>query len=282
MIPTGPESPTTQPRACNGLNAYGWNMSRWKTLPTSLDEQAQKLVIQLRWLKDRSGLSLLSHQSKTGYSRSSWERYLNGTALLPREAVEAFLARVSGVDATKIVVVHEMAAEAWLPSPAPVAGAAVGPTVSEPRVLIGVGTAVVVGALLAGLLVIAPWEDGCASGESPKGSGNAPSSAAAFIYHPGKTCPCPLEPHKGQLYAGHSTARTRCSGRVRRAGTSWRCSACCSTTGLMPAARTGSTARTPREPSSSCRRRPACTPMVWWESTRGRSCGSDRLHATGL
>ncbi|MEU0039644.1 peptidoglycan-binding domain-containing protein [Streptomyces sp. NPDC006333] len=138
---------------------------------------------------------------------------LNGKALLPREAVEAFLARVSGVDATKIVVVHEMAAEAWLPSPAPVAGAAVGPTVSEPRVLIGAGTAVVVGALLAGLLVIAPWEDGCASGESPKGSGNAPSSAAAFIYHPGKTYPCPLEPHKGQLYAGHSTARIKVLGQ---------------------------------------------------------------------
>ncbi|MGW0801356.1 helix-turn-helix domain-containing protein, partial [Streptomyces sp. NPDC002692] len=52
-------------------------MSRWKALPTSLDERAQRLVIQLRWLKDRSGLSLTSLQSKTGYSRSSWERYLN-------------------------------------------------------------------------------------------------------------------------------------------------------------------------------------------------------------
>ncbi|MFJ4931664.1 peptidoglycan-binding protein [Streptomyces sp. NPDC088736] len=192
-------------------------MSRWKALPTSLDERAQKLVIQLRWMKDRSGLSLLSLQSKTGYSRSSWERYLNGKALPPREAVEA-LARVSGVDATRILVLHEVAAEAWQPSPAPVAGAAVEPTVSEPRrirraVLIGAGTAVVVGALLAGLLVIAPWEDGSTSGGSTKGSANAPASAAAFVYHPGKTYPCTLERHKGQLYAGHSTAHIKVLGQ---------------------------------------------------------------------
>ncbi|WP_368857606.1 helix-turn-helix domain-containing protein [Streptomyces sp. GbtcB7] len=37
---------------------------------------------------------------KTGYSRSSWERYLNGKALAPRQAVEE-LARVNGVETTR-------------------------------------------------------------------------------------------------------------------------------------------------------------------------------------
>ncbi|MFF2996946.1 peptidoglycan-binding protein [Streptomyces sp. NPDC057950] len=193
-------------------------MSRWKALPASLDDRAQKLVIQLRWMKDRSGLSLLSLQTKTGYSRSSWERYLNGKALPPREAVEA-LARVSGADATRILVLHEVAAAVWQPSPThPLVGAAVEPSVSsEPRrvrrgVLIGAGTAVVLGALLAGLLVTAPWNGG-SSGENTTGTARAPSSAAPFVYHPGKTYPCPLQRQKGQLYAGHSTARVKVLGQ---------------------------------------------------------------------
>ncbi|WP_329295606.1 peptidoglycan-binding protein [Streptomyces sp. NBC_01455] len=193
-------------------------MSRWKALPSSLDDRAQKLVIQLRWMKDRSGLSLLSLQSKTGYSRSSWERYLNGKALPPREALEA-LARVSGVDATRLLVLHEVAAEAWQPSPTqPVAATSGESPAPEPRrirrtVLIGAGTAVVLGALFAGLLVAAPWKDnGAASGEA-KRTMTAPSSATAFVYHPGKTYPCALERQKGQLYAGHSTAHLRVLGQ---------------------------------------------------------------------
>ncbi|MCX4581419.1 helix-turn-helix domain-containing protein [Streptomyces sp. NBC_01571] len=188
-------------------------MSRWKALPTSLDERAQKLVVQLRWLKDRSGLSLTSLQSKTGYSRSSWERYLNGRALPPREAVEA-LAHATGVDATRVLVLHEVAAEAWQP----VAGTSVEPAVSEPRgvrpaVLIGTGTVVVLGALIAGLLVAAPWKGGSHMDGSTKEAAPASASAAAFVYQPGKTYICPLKRQKGQLYAGHSTARVKVLGQ---------------------------------------------------------------------
>ncbi|MBL1091797.1 MULTISPECIES: peptidoglycan-binding protein [Streptomyces] len=87
-------------------------MSRWKGLPETLDHRVRQLVVQLRRLKDHSGLSLASLAAKTAYSKSSWERYLNGKKLPPREAVEA-LARVCGADATRLLVLHEVAAQAW-------------------------------------------------------------------------------------------------------------------------------------------------------------------------
>lgn len=69
-------------------------------------------MVQLRRLKDRSGLSLDVLAVKTGYSRSSWDRYLNGKALPPQHAVEE-LARVSGADPVRLLVLHEVAEEAW-------------------------------------------------------------------------------------------------------------------------------------------------------------------------
>lgn len=48
-------------------------------------------------LKDHSELTMRHLAAKTGYSAKSWERYLGGTSLPPRAAVEA-LARVTGAD----------------------------------------------------------------------------------------------------------------------------------------------------------------------------------------
>ncbi|WP_030806898.1 peptidoglycan-binding protein [Streptomyces sp. NRRL S-337] len=87
-------------------------MSRWKGLPETLDHRVRQLVVQLRRLKDHSGLSLASLAAKTAYSKSSWERYLNGKKLPPREAVVA-LARVCGADPTRLLALHEVAAQAW-------------------------------------------------------------------------------------------------------------------------------------------------------------------------
>ncbi|MHC0434215.1 helix-turn-helix domain-containing protein [Streptomyces sp. O3] len=87
-------------------------MSRWKGLPDSLDPRARQFVVQLRRLKDHSGLGLAALASKTGYSRSSWDRYLNGKALPPAEAVEA-LARTCGTDPARLLAEREVAAEAW-------------------------------------------------------------------------------------------------------------------------------------------------------------------------
>ncbi|MET8633112.1 peptidoglycan-binding protein [Streptomyces sp. NPDC004680] len=173
-------------------------MPRWKELPDSLDERARNLVVQLRRLKDHSGMSLSSLQSKTGYSRSSWERYLNGRALPPRQAVEE-LARVGGADPTRLLVLHEVAEEAWRQEPGTSRRSDPPPSRGARRTaVIGVLVAVVLGGLIAGLLVVAPWRN----------EDSAPPSHAAFAYRAGKTYPCEVEQKSGRWYAGYSTTST--------------------------------------------------------------------------
>ncbi|MFI6807775.1 peptidoglycan-binding protein [Streptomyces luteogriseus] len=87
-------------------------MSRWKGLPEELDPRVRQLVVRLRRAKDHSGLSLRRLAAKTGYSTSSWERYLSGRSLPPGDAVEA-MARLGGDDPTRLLALHEVAAEAW-------------------------------------------------------------------------------------------------------------------------------------------------------------------------
>ncbi|MDC0767443.1 peptidoglycan-binding protein [Streptomyces sp. HD] len=87
-------------------------MSRWAALPAELDPRVRQLVVRLRRLKDHSGLSLRRLGARTGYSPKSWERYLGGRSLPPREAVEA-LAGVGGEDPTRLLALHEIAEEAW-------------------------------------------------------------------------------------------------------------------------------------------------------------------------
>ncbi|WP_240139856.1 helix-turn-helix domain-containing protein [Streptomyces sp. MUM 178J] len=86
-------------------------MARWKELPAALDDHERQLVVQLRRLKDHSGLSLAALAGKTSYSRSSWERYLNGKKPVPRGAVEE-LARICGTEPTRLLVLHEVAEQA--------------------------------------------------------------------------------------------------------------------------------------------------------------------------
>ncbi|MGW4173673.1 peptidoglycan-binding protein [Streptomyces chartreusis] len=87
-------------------------MSRWAALPAELDPRVRQLVVRLRRLKDHSGLSLRQLAARTGYSQRSWERYLGGRSLPPREAVEA-LARAVDEEPTRLLALHEVAAEAW-------------------------------------------------------------------------------------------------------------------------------------------------------------------------
>ncbi|OPF81163.1 peptidoglycan-binding protein [Streptomyces antioxidans] len=191
-------------------------MSRWRPLPDPLDDRVRQLVVQLRRLKDRSGLGLSSLESKTGYSRSSWERYLNGKALPPRQAVEE-LARVGGVEPTRLLVLHEVAEAAWRERAAtaddgpPVPSETPEPRAVRPRVLIGVCAAVALGALLIGLLIAAPWRGGGGGGngaaETERGAAAGPSHGT-FTYRPGKTYPCAIKRERGRSYAGYSTTRT--------------------------------------------------------------------------
>ncbi|MEU1304668.1 MULTISPECIES: peptidoglycan-binding protein [Streptomyces] len=87
-------------------------MSRWKELPAELHPHVRHLIVRLRKLKDRGELSTRQLAAKTGYSTKAWERYLNGRSLPPREAVET-IARISGDDPARLLVLREMAAERW-------------------------------------------------------------------------------------------------------------------------------------------------------------------------
>ncbi|MFJ7271894.1 helix-turn-helix domain-containing protein [Streptomyces sp. NPDC099050] len=164
-------------------------------------------MAELRRLKDHSGLSLAALAAKTGYSRSSWERYLNGKQSVPREAVEE-LAQLCGADPTRLVVLHDVAVRARQQAPA-AAGAtdgaaprprpAAGPgarTVPFRTFLAGIAAAVVV-AFGAGLLAGGAWADDGAGG------GDAGTSG----YRRGVAYDCEISRQQGALRAGHSTSR---------------------------------------------------------------------------
>ncbi|MEU6082252.1 DUF2690 domain-containing protein [Streptomyces sp. NPDC047108] len=87
-------------------------MPRWKALPEELDPQVQEFTSQLRRLVDRSGLSVSAVADRTGYSRTSWERYLNGRLLPPQGAVVA-LADVTGTNSGHLTTMWELAERAW-------------------------------------------------------------------------------------------------------------------------------------------------------------------------
>ncbi|HEY8980899.1 MAG TPA: helix-turn-helix domain-containing protein [Streptomyces sp.] len=200
-------------------------MARWQELPDSLDQRARQLVVQLRRLKDRSGLSLVSLAAKTGYSRSSWERYLNGKALPPRQAVEE-LARVAGTEPTRLLVLHEMAQDAWQPShEPPPPDDELGPTRATPpdgvprsRALAAALIAALLG-LGAGLLIAIPLYDdeGGGSGDTRITTGAQPTPSSSttpggpghYLFVVGKTYPCDVR-RRGAvgLGAGYSATRT--------------------------------------------------------------------------
>ncbi|WP_405991650.1 helix-turn-helix domain-containing protein [Streptomyces sp. NBC_00986] len=67
-----------------------------------------QLTSALRELRTATGLSLAALAAKTPYSKSSWERYLNGKTLPPREAVEE-LCRLAGEPVGRCVALWEIA-----------------------------------------------------------------------------------------------------------------------------------------------------------------------------
>ncbi|MGP4112885.1 helix-turn-helix domain-containing protein [Streptomyces sp. 4N509B] len=76
------------------------------------EPEVRHLCEQLRALKRRTGLSYAALAAETGFSKSSWERYLNGKTLPPREAVAA-LARLGGEQPAMLVALWELAERAW-------------------------------------------------------------------------------------------------------------------------------------------------------------------------
>lgn len=76
------------------------------------------MIVRLRELKDRAGISTTALARKTPYSRSSWGRYLNGSTFPPRQAVEA-LGRLVGADLARLLVLWELADQAQAGRQAP-------------------------------------------------------------------------------------------------------------------------------------------------------------------
>ncbi|MGW1196108.1 helix-turn-helix domain-containing protein [Streptomyces sp. NPDC002536] len=87
-------------------------MPRWRALPEELDPQVREFAEQLRRLVERSGLSIAAVADRTGYSKTSWERYLNGRLLPPRGAAEA-LAEATGADPGHLGTMWELAERSW-------------------------------------------------------------------------------------------------------------------------------------------------------------------------
>ncbi|MCK8677194.1 helix-turn-helix domain-containing protein [Streptomyces lichenis] len=87
-------------------------MPRWKPLPEELDPQVKEFTSQLRRLVDRGGLGVAAVADRTGYSKTSWERYLNGRLLPPKGAVLA-LAEVTGTNPIHLTTMWELAERAW-------------------------------------------------------------------------------------------------------------------------------------------------------------------------
>ncbi|MFE4798302.1 DUF2690 domain-containing protein [Streptomyces sp. NPDC056708] len=87
-------------------------MTGWKPLPDGLASDVRHLVVELRALKDRTGLSLATLARRTLHSKSSWERYLNGKALPPQHAV-ASLGKLADADPARLVALWRLAKTAW-------------------------------------------------------------------------------------------------------------------------------------------------------------------------
>ncbi|MEG8276943.1 XRE family transcriptional regulator [Streptomyces sp. AHA2] len=81
-------------------------------MPDELDPQIREFTSQLRRLVDRSGLSIASVADRTGYSKTSWDRYLNGRLLAPKGAIVA-LAEVTGTNPLHLTTMWELAERAW-------------------------------------------------------------------------------------------------------------------------------------------------------------------------
>ncbi|GAA3020520.1 helix-turn-helix domain-containing protein [Streptomyces fulvorobeus] len=82
-----------------------------------------RLTAALRELRARTGLSLAALSQRTAYSKSSWERYLNGKSLPPRKAVRE-LCRIANEADSRLLALWEIAESDWSgraadPTPAP-------------------------------------------------------------------------------------------------------------------------------------------------------------------
>lgn len=78
----------------------------------ALPPERARLAAALRELRTGTGLSLAALATKTTFSKSSWERYLNGKALPPSRAVRE-LCRLAGEPEGRCLALWELAESDW-------------------------------------------------------------------------------------------------------------------------------------------------------------------------
>jgi tetratricopeptide (TPR) repeat protein/transcriptional regulator with XRE-family HTH domain len=102
-----------------------------------LNAPTRRLVAELRELKDALDLTLTELGTKTHYSTSSWERWLNGKRLITPAALASFAA-VAGADSSRLLSLLERAAAPppvgaeTEPAPAPLSQSAPVPQAQPP------------------------------------------------------------------------------------------------------------------------------------------------------
>ncbi|MGN9761673.1 helix-turn-helix domain-containing protein [Streptomyces sp. SD31] len=79
---------------------------------TASPPERARLAAALRELKERTGLSLAGLAAKTSFSKSSWDRYLNGRTLPPRDAVQE-LCRLAGEPEGRCLALWEIVESQW-------------------------------------------------------------------------------------------------------------------------------------------------------------------------
>ncbi|MEW2067474.1 helix-turn-helix domain-containing protein [Streptomyces sp. NPDC007346] len=143
-----------------------------------LEAAAPELSEELRRLRELNRLTLAALAKRTNYSKSSWERYLNGKVIPPESAVLAF-ARTVGARPDELLMLRNRAERAERTGPGSDVSGAPGPGASAPGVPVpgasGPRTPAQEGA------VAAPGRtaDGEAGGAAGPGAGAGPGAAGA-------------------------------------------------------------------------------------------------------
>ncbi|CAL9312746.1 MULTISPECIES: peptidoglycan-binding protein [Streptomyces] len=210
-------------------------MAQWKELPDALDEPGRQFVAELRRLKSGSGLSLAALADRTSCSKSSWERYLNGSYLPPAVVVEE-LARLGGGDVDRALALRSLAEDSWSAGggagsavtpdalPGPGDAESVGPADQDAapaapprrparRTALVAATVATLGTLAAATVFLVSRESsGAVNGDDRRGE------KAAFVFEPGRTHACDIHREDGLLHAGHSDTR---DALLQQISTSW-------------------------------------------------------------
>ncbi|MFE1015603.1 peptidoglycan-binding protein [Streptomyces sp. NPDC058794] len=213
-------------------------MPQWKELPDALDEPGRRFVAELRRLKSGSGLSLAALADRTSCSKSSWERYLNGSYLPPAVVVEE-LARLGGGDVDRTLALRSLAEHSWSAG-GEASGSVTPDTLAEPgdaesvgavdaetvdadaaasprrptrRTALTAATVVTMGILAAAtVFLVSRGTSGAVHGDDRRGE------KAAFVFEPGRTHACDIHREGGLLHAGHSDTR---DALLQQISTSW-------------------------------------------------------------